>query len=134
LIAAATCLLTRRRKAPLEGNVVAITGGSRGLGLAVAREFAARGASLALIARDEAELQRAAEELRATGAEVSTWAVDLTQGDGCETLLSRVVELHGALDVLINNAGEIVVGPPSNRLRTMIFTVPWPFICGLLCA
>jgi short-subunit dehydrogenase len=101
----------RRQQPSLEEKVVVITGGSRGLGLAMAREFGAGGARLALIARDEAELERAAAELREKNFEVSIWPVDLTQGDGCETVLEKITDHHGSLDVLVNNAGEIVVGP-----------------------
>ncbi len=108
---AAGSLLLRRKKVSLTGKTVVITGGSRGLGLVLAREFGALGAKLALIARDEAELERAADELRGSGIDVSIWAVDLTQGDGCETVLGKIRERHGSIDVLVNNAGEIVVGP-----------------------
>ncbi|HEY8900854.1 MAG TPA: SDR family oxidoreductase [Chthoniobacterales bacterium] len=101
----------RRRKTPLDGKVVAITGGSRGLGLELARVFGSRGARLALIARNEAELQRAAAELGEHGIEVSIWPADLTEGDACETLPEKIATHHGAIDILVNNAGEIVVGP-----------------------
>lgn len=107
----AAVLLTRRTPASPAGKVVVITGGSRGLGLVLAREYARRGAIVALVARDSAELDRAAGELRANGATVSTWPMDLTQGDGCERLLEQVSAAHGAVDILVNNAGEISVGP-----------------------
>jgi short-subunit dehydrogenase len=103
--------ILRRRKTALDGKVVVITGGSRGLGLELARVFGSQGARMALIARDEAELQRAAAELDEHGIEVSIWPADLTQGDACETLPDKIAKQHGAIDILVNNAGEIIVGP-----------------------
>ena len=111
----ATGVLAWRRSRPAwspQGRIVAITGGSRGLGLDLARALGAEGAELALIARDEAELQRAAEELQAAGSVVSTWVCDLTDPEMCEGLIRQIATHHGGrIDFLINNAGEIVVGP-----------------------
>jgi len=90
---------------------VVITGGARGLGLELARLLAAEGASLTLIARDEGELARAREALESDGAQVLTVPCDVAHFDEVEAALQQVVDHHGRLDVLINCAGIIQVGP-----------------------
>jgi len=99
---------------PLTGKSVLITGGSRGLGLALAREFTARGARVALMARTEEALERAAKELRAGGATVHTVVGDLTLGADMERAVEETAQVFGGLDVLVNNAGLIQVGPLEN--------------------
>lgn len=101
----------RARALDLRDRVVVITGGSRGLGLALAREFARHGARLALIARSAEELDRAATELRAQGARVETWSCDLRDEAALTVAIHEIATRLGGLDVLVNNAGEIVVGP-----------------------
>ncbi|HEX5661626.1 MAG TPA: SDR family NAD(P)-dependent oxidoreductase [Polyangiales bacterium] len=97
----------------LRGKNALITGGSRGLGLELARVLVDRGARVALVARDEAELARAASELRQRGSptRVVTHACDLTDGSSIDAMLARVRDALGPIDVLINNAGLIQVGP-----------------------
>jgi short-subunit dehydrogenase len=92
-------------------KVVVITGGSRGLGLLMARELADERARLALLARDESELQRAEDELDARGAEVLTVVCDIRKQDEARAAIHRVVEEFGRVDVLINDAGVMQVGP-----------------------
>jgi NAD(P)-dependent dehydrogenase (short-subunit alcohol dehydrogenase family) len=94
-----------------QGKVAVITGGSRGLGLAMARALAERGADLALLARDPEELRTAQADLARFGRSVSTWPCDLTSEDQIAAAIRDVSNFHGKIDVLINNAGEIVVGP-----------------------
>jgi len=108
---AARALVRKRREFELRGKVVLITGGSRGLGLEMARAFASEGARLALTARDEAELERAQAELEKNGADVFTCAFDLTTKAQVELMVRRVREHFGRIDVLVNNAGIIEVGP-----------------------
>jgi len=111
----------RRRAASFyEGKVVLVTGGSRGLGLAMARVLADRGADLALLARDPDELGQAKEDLARFGRTVSTWPCDLTSEDEIAAAIREVANFHGRIDVLINNAGEIVVGP-ALPLKTQEF-------------
>ncbi len=93
------------------GAVAIVTGGSRGLGLAIARELARRGGRLVICARDEAELGRAAESLRAGGAEVVPVACDLTDADAPALLIDTARQSFGRLDIVVNNAGIIQVGP-----------------------
>jgi NAD(P)-dependent dehydrogenase (short-subunit alcohol dehydrogenase family) len=94
-----------------EGKVVLITGGSRGLGLVMAREFADRGAKLAICARDRDELQRAKEDLESRGAEVFDAICDVREQGEVENLVADVRSRFGRIDVLVNNAGVIQVGP-----------------------
>ena len=104
----------RRREAyDFANKSVVITGGSRGLGLVLARELADEGARLTLIARDDAELARAADDIhtRQPFAEILTVAADVRQRSDAERAIARTIEQYGRVDVLINNAGIIQVGP-----------------------
>jgi NAD(P)-dependent dehydrogenase (short-subunit alcohol dehydrogenase family) len=104
--------LTRSARAlDLRGKVVLITGGSRGLGLAMAREFARHGARLALAARDRDELQQAVTELQAAGVEVLAVPCDVTVRDQVMRMVESVTSHYGVVDVLVNNAGVIEVAP-----------------------
>jgi NAD(P)-dependent dehydrogenase (short-subunit alcohol dehydrogenase family) len=102
-----------RRAYDFAGKVVVITGGSRGLGLIMARELAREGARLVLIARDEADLGRAADDLRAhqSSVEVVTIGADVRNRHDAERAVAQVVDRFGGVDVLVNNAGIIQVGP-----------------------
>jgi NAD(P)-dependent dehydrogenase (short-subunit alcohol dehydrogenase family) len=90
-----------------------ITGGSRGLGLGLARELADVRAKLDLLARAEEELGRAAEDIRTRYpvAEVLTVGADVRRRDDAERTITRAIERFGRVDVLVNNAGIIQVGP-----------------------
>jgi NAD(P)-dependent dehydrogenase (short-subunit alcohol dehydrogenase family) len=94
----------------LSGKTVLITGGSRGLGLVMAREFAREGARLVLCARDETELLRARIDVESFGAEVMTVPCDVTNKESVTEMIDRV-NRFGGVDVLVNNAGVIQVGP-----------------------
>lgn len=103
--------LQRGREADLRGQVVLITGGSRGLGLVLAREFAREGCRIAICARDEMELERAREDLEERGAEVLAIPCDISDRAQVERMVERVGTQFGRVDVLVNNAGIIQVGP-----------------------
>jgi NAD(P)-dependent dehydrogenase (short-subunit alcohol dehydrogenase family) len=105
----------RWRMADLRGNVVLITGGSRGLGLAMAEEFARQGARLVICARDENELRMAEERLRALGAEVFAAPCDVADRAQVQKLIRTATERFGSIDVLVNNAGIITVGPLKSQ-------------------
>ena len=92
-------------------KVVLITGGSRGLGLVMARQLCDEGARLALVARDEAELERARLELENRGGEVLILPGDVTSEEDVHQLVAKVRAHYGTVDVLINNAGIMQVGP-----------------------
>lgn len=102
----------RRRLTPpydLNGKSVLITGGSRGLGLAIAQEVMARGASVTLMSRTPGDLARAAQWLG--GRKVHTVAGDVTVQADVERAVAEAVRAHGALDVVVSNAGIIQTGP-----------------------
>ena len=101
----------RMREADLSGQVALVTGGSRGLGLALARELHAQGCRLAICARDPAELARAAERLLGEGAEVHAVPCDVGDPDAVRMMIEEVTTRFGRIDLLVNNAGLIQVGP-----------------------
>jgi short-subunit dehydrogenase len=115
LVAAGTLagaiLTTRRPPDDIRGEVALVTGASRGLGLLLARELAGHGCPLVICARDTAGLERAAGDLRAGGAEVTTVACDVTDEASPRLLVDTAVERYGRLDILVSNAGVIQVGP-----------------------
>ena len=113
---AAAAFLTWMSRRPhadgFAGCVVVITGGSRGLGYALAREFAGRGARLALVARSADALDRAADRLRQdTKAEVATAVCDIRDRSAVDATIAGFAGRLGRIDVLVNNAGVIQVMP-----------------------
>jgi len=107
----ATALFNELNKFHLNGKVVLITGGSRGLGLAIARQLAKKKAKLAICARTERQLEIARKELANMGADVIAIPADLTSRNAVKALIKEVTQHFGRIDVLINNAGIIQVGP-----------------------
>src|SRR6058998_1276831 len=101
----------RTARYPLYDKVVLITGGSRGLGLVLARHVCARGGNVAIIARDPDELMRAKTDLVPRGGKVLTIECDLLDAGQIHLAVRRVIDRFGKVDVLINNAGIIEVGP-----------------------
>ena len=111
-----SALLKRRNGFPLQDKVVFITGGSRGLGLAMAEEFARRGAKIAICARDAEELERARQTIeREAGGTVMTLVCDVSDREQVESTVREVQQHFGVIDVLVNNAGIIAVGPIENQ-------------------
>ena len=95
----------------LRNKTVLITGGSRGLGLVMAREFAREGSRLAISARDEYELDQARNDLEKLGIEVMVVKCDITENAEVNQMVAAVTNRFGSIDVLVNNAGIIQVGP-----------------------
>ena len=104
-------LLRRTRTVSFRGASVLITGGSRGLGLLLAREFGTHGARVAVCARDAAELDRAVADLERRGITALALPGDVADAGQTEGVVRTVLERWGAIDVLVNNAGVITVGP-----------------------
>lgn len=103
--------LQKLREEDFAGQTVLITGGSRGLGLLLAREFAREVCRLVICARDKRELKAARKMLRAEGAEVLAVPCDVADPEQVQQLVDRAHEEFGAIDVLVNNASIIQVGP-----------------------
>jgi 3-oxoacyl-[acyl-carrier protein] reductase len=89
----------------LEGRVCAVTGASRGIGLAVAERLCREGARVVLVARSAEALEDAVSQCARAGGEAEGLALDITDPDAGERLLAAASERFGALDVLVNNAG-----------------------------
>lgn len=90
---------------PLEGQVAIVTGGSRGIGLAIGRAFAVAGADLVLSARSEEALEGAAAEVEALGRRAVTVSADVADQEAVQGIVDRAVDAFGTVDILVNNAG-----------------------------
>ena len=86
-------------------TVVIVTGGSRGIGLAIVQGFAREGAQVVIVAKNPARGQQAAHELRQTGAQVDFISADASLREQAEAMVAQVIERFGRIDVLVNNAG-----------------------------
>src|SRR5438874_10867761 len=93
-------------KLGLEGKVVVITGGSKGIGLACARAFAGEGARVSIASRSEANLEQARQNLANEGLEVITARADFARMKDAETAVKQTEKLLGPADVLVNSAGS----------------------------
>jgi NAD(P)-dependent dehydrogenase (short-subunit alcohol dehydrogenase family) len=94
-----------------DGRVVVVTGGSRGLGLVMARMFADEGAKVAILARDLEELDRARQDLEPRRGDVIAIRCDIRRRADVRAAIDQVMDRWHAVDVLVNNAGVIQVGP-----------------------
>jgi short-subunit dehydrogenase len=99
------------------GRTIIITGGSRGLGLAIAKRIVLEKVNLAIIARDEEELERAEKLLIDSGSTITTWVCDVRNEGELRSTIEAIAARFGGIDMLINNAGEIVVGPLAAMSR-----------------
>src|SRR5213592_1702736 len=131
--------LIRTVSYPLREKVVLITGGSRGLGLVLARHICARGGNVALIARDAEELARAKSDLATRRSTVMTIQCDLLDSEQIQAAVRRVIDRFGNIDILINNAGIIEVGPLEhltpedfNRAMRLHFWAPYELISQIV--
>jgi NAD(P)-dependent dehydrogenase (short-subunit alcohol dehydrogenase family) len=105
--------------AKLKGKRILITGGANGIGRSMAEYFAKDGAMLILSDMDAAGLEKTAEELRAAGAQVHTYKIDISKKDQVDAMAADVIARFGGLDILINNAG---IGHNGELVETPIPT------------
>lgn len=111
-VAAAAVGAALRPRYDFSGRIALITGGSRGLGLVLARHLAAAGARVAICARDAEELERAVDDIAWHGsAAVASFVCDVRDADQVASMVAQLRSTWGPVDVLINNAGVIKVGP-----------------------
>lgn len=102
----------------LEGKVVMITGGSKGIGLACAHAFANEGAKVAIVARNREALDAAQQSLRTAGGIVHAVAADLRKPDEVSAAVADIEASLGAIDVLVNSAGAAKRHPPAELTAT----------------
>jgi NAD(P)-dependent dehydrogenase (short-subunit alcohol dehydrogenase family) len=119
----------------LQRRVAIVTGGSRGIGRAIAVEFAREGALVTLAARSEEELQETAQQVREAGSEALVMKTDLINVEEIESMVSATQNTFGPVDILVNNAG--IAGPTAlcedvtvdDWDYTMAVNVRAPFLC-----
>ena len=99
----------------LEGKVALITGGSRGIGKAIAMAYAREGAKVFICARKAANLKKAAAEIRSDGGEVGWCAADISKVGEVKRIVREVRRAYGAIHVLVNNAS--ILGPREPIVR-----------------
>lgn len=100
--------IDRSLKGKVRGKVVLITGGSSGIGLSTAQRVAEAGAITLIVARGEEELHKARDAMKAKGGKVFAYTADLADMADCDRLIKTVLDEHGHVDILINNAGRSI--------------------------
>lgn len=118
----------------LDGKVAVVTGGNRGIGKGIARAFAGEGAQLVLAARDEALLERTAQEIGGGGADVLAVGTDVTDEEQVGRLFARAVDRFGQVDILVNNAGAFDGGAVDALAteawdKVIAVNLRGPFLC-----
>lgn len=113
-------------------KVVIVTGASSGIGAAAATLFAAYGALLTLVGRNENRLQKVASECKASrGNDHLCMALDLTQRGSCEAVIEKTVQIYGKVDVLVNSASKVTISSLHDpidvfdELMAINFRVPY---------
>ncbi len=119
----------------LEGKVAVVTGGGRGIGRAIVDALTDEGADVAVVARDEGPIRRAAEEVEAKGRRAKAYSVDLREVAQIRSLFSRVVSDFGDLDIVVNNAGVQLLAPAEELSEeafdeTLAVNLKAPFFCA----
>ena len=113
VVAGAWIVTRRRRRIDLQGRVVVVTGGGRGLGYAISREFLRHGCKLAICGRDGEVIARAVADFRLHGGDVFGMACDASDPAQVEAFIQGVFSQFGAVDILVNNAGQVFFGPAA---------------------
>ncbi|HEY8744392.1 MAG TPA: SDR family NAD(P)-dependent oxidoreductase, partial [Chloroflexota bacterium] len=106
----------------LQDRVAIVTGGSRGIGRAIAQRFAAEGATVVIAARDPATLEQTAATIQEAGGRVLVLPTDVSDEAACDRLIQATVEQFGGVDILINNAA---IASPQRRPFQELPTAIW---------
>ena len=122
----------------LKGQVAVVTGSGRGIGRAIAKRFAAEGASVVVAARSETEVRRVAEEIREGGGKAAHIAADVSREADCEKIVRAAHDAFRRIDILVNNAG--IYGPvrpaeaiaPAEWDEVMAVNLRGPFLLSRL--
>ena len=101
-------LTGRNLRGVLDGKVVLVTGASSGIGRAVAHQVGRHGANVQLVSRTSEKLRELKTEIEAEGGRAWTYPTDLSDMEACERMVAQVLEDHGRVDILINNAGRSI--------------------------
>ncbi len=115
----------------LEGKIALVTGASRGLGFAIAERFAAEGAQVAMLARGQEDLERAAKSI---GERASAYVCDIADPAALHAVFGAIYERHGGLDILINNAALATPNPiaetrDSDAQKEVAVNILGPLYC-----
>lgn len=105
----------------LDGKRLFITGGSRGLGRAMALACAEAGADCVLVGREQASLEAASQEIRAVGRQAFTIQADVSNSEQCEAVCGRALAEFGPIDILINNAGGRRQNIPTEEMPLAVW-------------
>lgn len=95
-------------------RVALVTGANRGIGFEIARQLARKGLRVVIGSRDESKGRQAAERLKRDGLEVDVCPLDVSRGESIDRAVRTVLERHGRIDVLVNNAGILLTGKESD--------------------
>jgi NAD(P)-dependent dehydrogenase (short-subunit alcohol dehydrogenase family) len=101
----------------LEGRIAVVTGGGRGIGAATAKLLAQGGARVVVSARTAAQLATVVDEIRAAGGEAEAVVCDVSDDEQVAALFAATAERFGPVDILINNAGTVAMGPVAEMSR-----------------
>ena len=104
-----------QHESPLSGRIALVTGGSRGIGRAIALRLASLGAGVAMCGRDSSALKRVLREIEALGARAYAQAADVTRFADVAELVAKTEGALGAISILVNNAGIGIFGPVHQR-------------------
>jgi NAD(P)-dependent dehydrogenase (short-subunit alcohol dehydrogenase family) len=120
----------------MEGQVAIVTGGSRGIGLAIGKALAAEGVAVALVARSHEVVEEAAETIRAGGSRAIGLAADVTDQRAVASIVAETIQQLGPVDLLVNNAGSAnTLGPiwevdPDTWWRDVTTNLQGTFLCA----
>ncbi|MHA1651124.1 MAG: SDR family NAD(P)-dependent oxidoreductase [Candidatus Helarchaeota archaeon] len=95
----------------LKDKIAIVTGGGRGIGRAIALDFAKNGADVVVAARTISEIESVAEEIRSIGCQSLAIQTDMTKEDDIKALVKKTIEKFGRIDILVNNAGVLIEAP-----------------------